>query len=306
MNFGVTFWRILSYAWKNLARNVWMGLATVFVLVLALLSVNVLVGVNALLDHAVAALEDKVDITTYFKPETPEAVLQQAQFFMASLPQVGAANLFTREQALEIFKARHADDPKILDALAELDQNPLGPSLVIKAKNTEDYPFLIEALKNPQFDFAIESKTYDDHALAIDRVREVGDSARLFGAILIAIFAVFSMLIVYNAIRVAIYTQRKEIAIMRLVGASGVFVRLPFVFEGLALALASLLAAAGIIAAAVYGLEPRLYSFFDGASPGLKPFFTDHFWSLLLLEGGVLGFLVALSSWAAVGKYLKK
>lgn len=305
MNFGVTFWRIWSYAWKNFTRNVWMGLATIFVLVLSLLSVNVLVGVNALLEQAVATLEDKVDVTVYFKPETPEAVLQQAQFFMVSLPQVGAANLFTRDQALEIFKAQHANDPKILDALSELDQNPLGPSMVIKAKETEDYPFLIEALKNPQFDFAIESKTYDDHALAITRVREVGDSARLFGAILIAIFAVFSVLIVYNAIRVAIYTQRREIAIMRLVGASGAFVRLPFVFEGLVLAVASLLATAGIIALAVYGLEPRLVSFFDGASPGLAAFFIDNFWSLLALEGGALGLLVALSSWAAVGKYLK-
>ncbi len=306
MNFGVTFWRILSYAWKNFARNVWVGLATIFVLVLSLLSVNVLVGVNALLERAVTTLEDKVDVTVYFKPETPEAVLQQAQFFMASLPQVGVANLLTRDQALEIFKAQHANDQKILDALSELDQNPLGPSLVIKAKNTEDYPFLIEALKNPQFDFAIESKTYDDHALAITRVREMGDSARLFGAILIAIFAVFSGLIVYNAIRVAIYTQRKEIAIMRLVGASGAFVRLPFVFEGLVLAVASLLVTVGIIALAVYSLEPRLVSFFDGASPGLASYFIGNFWSLLLLEGGGLAALVALSSWAAVGKHLKR
>jgi cell division protein FtsX len=305
MNFGVTFWRVLSYAWKNFARNVWMGLATIFVLVLSLLSVNVLVGVNALLEQTVATLENKVDVTVYFKPETPEAVLQQAQFFMVSLPQVSAANLFTRDQALENFKAQHANDPKILDALSELDQNPLGPSMVVKAKETEDYPFLVEALKNPQFDFAIESKTYDDHALAITRVREVGDSARLFGAILIAIFAVFSVLIVYNAIRVAIYTQRKEIAIMWLVGASGAFVRLPFVFEGLVLAVASLLVTAGLIAVAVWGLEPRLVSFFDGASPGLASFFIGNFWSLLLFEGGALGILVALSSWAAVGRYLK-
>ena len=88
MSIGVTSWRIVSYAWKNFARNAWIALTTIFVLVLSLLSVNVLVGVNALLERAVSTLEDRVDISVYFKSGTPEAVLQQTQFFMAGLPQV--------------------------------------------------------------------------------------------------------------------------------------------------------------------------------------------------------------------------
>jgi len=283
-----------------------MALTTVFVLTLSLLSVNVLVGVNALLEKALVTLENKVDISVYFKAETPDAVLQQSQFFMAGLPQVRETSLLSKDEALEDFKKRHENDPKILEALAELDENPLGATLVIKAKRTEDYAFLLEALKNPQFDFAIESKTYDDHADAIARVREIGESARFFGAILIAIFAAFSVLIVYNAIRVAIYTQREEIGIMRLVGASGSFVRIPFVLEGLFIALLALLLTAGIIVAAIYFLEPRLVSFFDGVDPGLRIYFMQNAWKLAAMEGGSLGALVALSSWAAVGKYLKR
>lgn len=306
MAFQVTTWRIISYAWKNFTRNVWMGLATVFVLVLSLLSVNVLVGVNALLDRAVTTLEDKVDVSVFFKDQTPEAVLQQAQFFMAGLPQVKDVQLLTQEQALEAFKQRHENDPKILEALAELDQNPLGATLVMKARRPDDYPFLLEALKNPQFGFAVESKNYDDHSVAIEKVRDIGASIRFFGAILIAIFAVFSVLIVYNTIRVAIYTQRDEIGIMRLVGASGVFVRMPFVLEGMFLAFLALLVSVGVVAGVVAFIEPRLMPFFDGANPGLWLYFSQNLKQLVALEGGVLMVLVALSSWAAVGKYLKR
>lgn len=302
----VTFWRVVSYAWKNFFRNAWIGLATVFVLVLALLSVNVVVGVGAILDRAVQTLEEKVDITVFFKEKTPDAVLQQAQFFMAGLPQVKDVQLKTPEQALEAFKERHHNDPKILAALAELDGNPLGASMVIKAKNTDDYPFLLEALKNPQFDFAIESKSYDDHAAAIEKVRDIGNSVRLFGIILIVIFGVFSILIVYNAIRVAIYTQREEIGIMRLVGASGAYVRMPFVLEGIFLAMLAMIFAALVVVGSVAFVEPRLIPVFDGADPGLRLFFAQNGVQLLLVEGGALIALVALSSWAAVGKYLKR
>jgi cell division transport system permease protein len=306
MPIATTTGRVISYAWKNFARNAWIGLATVFVLVLALLSVNVLVGVSAMMDRAVTILEDKVDISVFFKQGTPDAILQQAQFFMAGLPQVANVTLNTPEQALEAFKQLHATDPKIMEALAELDQNPLGASLVIKGKHPDDYPFLLEALKNPQFGFAIESKTYDDHADAISRVRDIGNSGRLFGAILVAVFAIFSAMIVYNAIRVAIYTQREEIGVMRLVGASSSFVRMPFVVEGLFIALLALLISAGIVAGIVAGIQPQLVQFFDGADPGLRAFFVGNFWQLLAAEGGTLAVLVTVSSWAAVGKYLKR
>ncbi|MBI5655099.1 hypothetical protein HZC53_05625 [Candidatus Uhrbacteria bacterium] len=306
MSLFVNSWRIIAAAWKHFSRNLWLALTTVFVLVLSLLSVNVLLGVNVLLSNAVRQLEDKIDVSVYFKSETPVAVVEQAKFFMTSLPQVKDATVVTAEKALEDFKKLHADDPKIMSALAELDQNPLGAVLIIKARQTTDYPFLLEALNNPQFDFAIESKNYDDHSDTINRVRDISRSVQVFGAVLIAVFALFSILIVFNTIRVAIYTQREEIGIMRLVGASNAFVRSPFVLEGVFLALFALgVTSVAVYSAAVY-VDPRLGGMFDGANAGLVAYFTAEGWRLALIEGGVLAGLVALSSWAAVGKYLKK
>ena len=140
----VSAWRVISYALKDFVRNAWLGLATAFVLILALLSVNVLVGVNALVDRAIVVLENKIDVSVYFKSDTPEAVLQQAQFFMASLPQVKEVTLLTPEEALARFREVHANDVRILQALDEIGTNPLGASLILKAQKTTDYPFLLD------------------------------------------------------------------------------------------------------------------------------------------------------------------
>ncbi|MFH1620647.1 MAG: permease-like cell division protein FtsX [Patescibacteria group bacterium] len=306
MSLTITSWRIAVAAWKNFARNIWLALTTVFVLVLALLSVNVLVGVNVLLTNAVTMLENKIDVSVYFKQGTPQAVLEQAKFFMTSLPQVKSAELLSADRALESFKQKHANDPKILAALTELEQNPLGASLVLKAKNTSDYHFLLEALRNPQFDFAIESKNFDDHAETINQVRDISKSVKFFGLVLILIFALFSILIVYNTIRVAIYTQREEIGIMRLVGASSTYVRLPFVLEGIILALFALVVCSCIVITAAFYFDPRLMTAFGGTNPGLVDYFKNQVLLLAAIEGGGLSFLVGISSWAAAGKYLKR
>jgi cell division transport system permease protein len=297
--------RIISFAWKNIIRNAWIGLATVLVLVLALLSVNVLIGVNALASSAINILEQKIDVSVYFIPETPEAILDQARSYMAQLPQTEEVSLLTADQALEAFKERHANDPSILDALEELDQNPLGATMVIKAAKTSYYPFLMEALNNPQFSFAIESKTYDDHTVAISQVEQIAATIRYFGLILTIVFTIFSALIVYNAIRVSIYTQREEIGIMRLVGASNAFVRLPLIIDGVFFALLALAISAILIAVMIAVGEPYLLSFYDGTDPGLKTYFSTNLVTLLIGEGIAISLIVAMASWAAVGRYLK-
>ncbi|MBU2566039.1 permease-like cell division protein FtsX [Patescibacteria group bacterium] len=298
--------RIVVFAWKNFIRNAWIGLATVFVLLLALLSVNVLIGVNAMASSAIKILEQKIDVSVYFVPETTQAILDQARSYMSSLPQTSSVELLTADQALEQFKERHKNDPTINQALDELEENPLGASMVIKASKVDYYPFLMEALKNPQFSFAIESKTYDDHAVAIERVKEISQTVRYFGAILTLVFVIFSILIVYNAIRVAIYTQREEIGIMRLVGASNAFVRLPLILDGIFFALLALFLATGAIFLTLTFFDPYIRSFFDGNDPGLLSYFFDNSGRIILYEALVMIVLVSLSSWAAVGRYLKK
>ena len=302
----ITAWRIFSASWKHFARNLWIGIATVFVFTIALVSVNVLLGVNAVIEEVVTMLEQNVDVTVTFNTGTPEALLDQARFYVVSLPQTAEAKLVTPDEALVAFKERNKKNPKILEALNELSSNPLGAQLVIKAKHSEDYPFLLEAVRNPQYAPFIRSSSYDDHREAIARIQQAGSQIRLFASALVAIFALFGLLAAFNAIRVAIYTQREEIAIMRLVGASASYIKLPFVLEGVWMALLSAALTASGVWAGIRILEPRLLVLFDGRDPGLSAFFIQNGATLAALQVGGLLILSALVSWIAVGRYIKR
>jgi cell division transport system permease protein len=299
-------WRIFIASWKHFARNLWIGIATVFVFTIALLSINVLLGVNAVIEQVVTLLEQKVDVTVTFNSGTPEALLSQARFYVVSLPQTAEARLVSPEEALVAFKERNVNNPKIIDALNELASNPLGAQLVIKAKHPEDYPFLLEAVRNPQYEPFIRSSSYDDHREAIARIQEAGAQIRLFASALVAIFAFFGLLAAFNAIRVAIYTQREEIAIMRLVGASASYIKGPFVLEGVWIALLSAILSASGVFAVVMLLQPRLTTLFDGRDPGLVSFFTQNAFQLVTIQLGGLLVLSALVSWMAVGRYIRR
>lgn len=304
----ITLWRLFIYSWKNLFRNAWIGLATIFVFMMALLSINVLLGVNVLLTRVITVLENKVDVTVTFKKDAPEPVINGARFYLTSLSQVASVQTISQEQALTVFKQRHADNPKVLAALELLkgQGNPLGAQLILKAKNPDDYPFLLQAVQNPQYATFIEKSSYDDHRLAIDRVREMGREGRIIGAILVAIFVFFGALIAFNAIRVAVYTQREEIAIMRLVGAPSFFIRGPFILEGIWLALVAIILSLGVIFGVLHSIEPMLRPFFDGGESGLVSFFTQSWPQIFLIEVIGMAGIVSLVSWAAVGKYIKR
>lgn len=300
-----TAWRIFVASWTHVWRNLWIGLATVIVFTVALLSVNVLLATNVMVEKAVAFIEQRVDVTVLFQPGTPEPLLNQARSYVLQLPQTASVELITADQALAQFKERNKNNPKILEALAELSSNPLGAELIIKARETQDYPFLLAAVRNPQYLPFIRKSSYEDHRQTISTIQEGAKSIRLFGSGLVAIFAFFGLLAAFNAIRVAIYTQREEIAIMRLVGASSSYIRLPFVLEGVWLAaFASILSAIAVWAGLQYG-EPKLTSFF-GTDLGIGVFYVSHWPLLVLLQFGSIALLSGLVSWIAAGRYIKR
>ena len=287
-------------------RNAWLGLATVFVLAMSLLSVNVLLSVNAMVERVVTLLEKKVDVTVTFHPSTPTAVVDQARFYLTSLPQVKTVQFISSEEAIKQFRGRHRNEPRVLAALDELGSNPLGAQLVVKAARPDDYPFLMRAIQNPQYASFIQSQSADDHQLIIARVERMGRNARLFGSALVALFAFFGLLIVFNVIRVTIYTHRDEIGIMRLVGAPNFFIRSPFLLEGVWLTGMAVVFATAVFLPFVSWVEPLLKPLFDGSDPGILAFFRGHFVTIAAAEIGGLLSAVLFVSWAAVGRYLHR
>lgn len=301
----ITLLRILSASWKNFFRNAWIGVATMFVFGMAILSVNVLLGVQAVMGRAAHALEDRVDVTLTFRTATPEPVLAQLRLYALSLPQVKSVELISAKDALQRFRARYVSQPKVLAALEELSGNPLGAQMVVKAQEPSQYPFIVKALQSPQYAPFIQKQTYEDHRGAIVRIQAIADQARLAGSILVALFALFGLLTVVNAVRVAVYTQREEIAIMRLVGASSMFIRAPFVLQTVWFGVGALFGVSLVTYVAISYLDPALRPVFDG-EVGLLALVQTQGPKILLVQLVTLVILMGFTAWIAVGRYIRR
>ncbi len=302
----ITSARIMKFAAKDFWRNIWLSLVTTSILTLAFISVNGLLVLNLVARHAVAAVEDRIDVSVYFVKDANDEVVKTVRSYLLSLPQVREVSATTPDEALARFKERHAANPAIAKSLDSLEANPLGPSLSVKARKTEDYPSVMRALENPAFSAYIAEKNFDDHKAVIERIQAISLQVERAAVAVSLVFLVIAILIVFNSVRIAIYTHREEIAIMKLVGASNGFVRLPFMVEGVFYCVIALLLAAAVVLPGLRLLTPAVVSFFASADADIFGYYQANALPIfgLQLAGGVL--LTVVASAVAVGKYLRR
>ncbi len=303
----ISFYRICKFAFKDFWRNIWLSFVTTSILALAFLSVNVLFVLNLLAHNAITAVEQRVDVSVYLVPGTSEEVIKTIRSYLLAQQNVKEVQLTSSDEALQKFRERHADNPAILHSLDTLEKNPLGPSLSVRARAPEDYVAIMRALENPAFASSIVEKNYDDHRVVIDHIQSIATQVER-GALAISIlFLLIAILIVFNSIRVAIYTHREEIGIMKLVGASNFFIRMPFVVEGVSFCILGLLVAAALVLPGIRFLSPAVMEYFGGGgSADLFGYYKTHAVQIfgVQLLGGI--FLTAAASGIAVGKYLRR
>jgi cell division transport system permease protein len=297
--------RVLRAGFVNLMRNSFVSLAAVFVMTMTLLIIGSLMFVNALISDFVSYVRDKVDVNVYFVTTADDKAILDLKTALENLPEVSNVLYTSKDDALAAFRAKHQDDQLTLQALDELGTNPFGAELSIKAKDPSQYAGIATFLDDRTMDASgkpfIDSVNYMQNKAVIDQLQKVTDYVQRFGWGTIVVFALASILITFNTIRLAIYTAREEIAVMRLVGASNMYTRGPFVVEGTLYGIVS-----GIIALIVFF---PLSWFLKGPSETLfgadiLSYYLSHFWLFLLvliLAGALLG---AISSFLAVRKYL--
>lgn len=305
MSFFLSGARIVKFAWQNFWRNGWLSLVTITILVLALLNANALIVLNVIGQRAVEAVESKLDLSVSFKPDTSEDLIAEARGYLAGLSQVRTITYLTPEEALVAFKEDFANDPEVLASLEEIDGNPLGAELIITAHDPNDFAFIVEALQHPQFASSIEETDYDDYQTMIDKINATTRQVQNGGIVVGTIFTLIALLIVFNSIRVAIYTHREEIAIMRLVGASGFFVRAPFLVEAFFYTFIALLITAAIVYPLLTVIEPSLNTFFGTTQTGLVSFYKQNALVLIGVEFATFAVLTILSTSLAMNRHLK-
>ena len=228
-----TLLRIIKYGLQSFWRNGLVSAATIIVMVLALMVFEGLIIFNVLTETAIASLQDKIDISVYFKTSAPEDDILKIRKSLEGLKEVKAVEYISRDKALEIFEEKYRDDPTISQAIKELGTNPLLASLNIKAHNPEDFAIIAAYLENDNFKNLIEKVTFTQSRLAIERLTNLVNTVQKMGVTLIVFLALTAALVIFNTISLAIYSNREEIGIMRLVGASNAFINGPYIVEAI-------------------------------------------------------------------------
>lgn len=297
--------RILKSAVQDFFRNFWLSLITVTILALSLFSINFMIVVGVISNTAINSVEEKIDLSLYLKTDATESDIAVLKKDIEDQPAVEKVVYVSKVQALESFQAKHKDDQSIQEALREVGNNPLSASLVIEAKNLSGYTEVINKLDTLSKYNIIESKNFDDHEALLKTMNNITEKTRQVGLIVSLIFVAITILVVFNAIRIAIYTHQKEIRIMKLVGASNWFIRAPFLVEGILYSLVGVVAVVLLFYPFLQLLQPYLATFFNSGELNLIKYFNDNFIAIFGLQFIAAGVINTLAGLIAVGKYLK-
>lgn len=304
-----TFKRIFKYGGIGFYRNRTISLSAIFVMVVTLFIIGVIFFAQGLLTHSLAQLQNKVDINVTFVTTAPEDKILELKTSLEKLPEVSTVEYLSRDEVEAQFEIRHQDDALALQAIREVGGNPFGALLQIKAKEPGQYESIAAFLKegsgtlegNPDFidqiNYFRNKEIIDQLVSFIDGINRVAYTAAFF-------FIAVSIMITYNTMRLAIYVFRDEIAVMRLVGAGRMYVRGPFMVEGIIYGLVASLLALLLFWPVAYFTTGRTKEFFAGFD--ILNYYGAHIFTLALLFIGIGVSLGAISSYLAVRKYLQR
>ncbi len=302
------FKRVLRGGAKDFARGGSVSAATVLIMTVTLAIIGSLVFLSALLTFTLNSIRDKVDVSAYFVTTASESEILAVKSKLESLPQVASVSYTSADQALAAFREHHASDELTLQALDELGGNPLDASLEIRAKDPSQYESIVSFLQaSPALSSdgasIIDRVNYTQNKDVIDRLALAIRATREVGFAVVLVFAIASILIAFATIRLAIYSSRDEIGVMRLVGASNAYIQGPFIVAGII---------TGVIAASIVLLLFWPATWYVGAETAnwfggfnLASYYLSHFlllFSILMGSGVVLG---GVASVLAARKYLK-
>ncbi len=301
--------RIVTAGLRGFYRNRTVSLSSIFILTITLSIITAFYLFHAIFAYTLDQVTEKVDVRIYFTTDATEEQIGDVKARLMGLPQVKSVTYTSRDQALTEFREKHIGDQLTIQALDELGTNPFGASLSVVAKDTSQYQAIAEQLSSADSSLlggasgSVDKINYYQLKDSIDKLNNIIGWTNTVGFWLSMIFILMSCMIVYNTIRLAIFVYRDEIAVMKLVGASNMFIRGPFIVEAILYALSATVVTLAIFYPATIWVTKKTVFFFEGMN--INAYFLSHFFQLagLLLLAGVV--LAVVSSLLAVRKYLK-
>ena len=306
--------RIIKYGAKGFTRNIWLSCAAMAVMSITLIILFVTVVASVILSNTADMMREKIDVTIYFRPNTSEKTLGELTDIISKDSNVKSVVVSTSAEEYEKFLQENADSDEILgildDEMKELMISKMQATMRLKVYNVDNLDSIREIVETNRVFMANLDKdmvpTYDVNQAEIATITSWARIARTGGIILAIVFLVISVLIIFSTIRMAIFSRREEIYMMKLVGADKKFIRGPFLVEA---QICGIIAAIIAATASYFGfmfLAPKLEGY--GIDVGsIRNVLESNQLILVYLVFIVLGVLIGeVSSRLAVSRYLHK
>lgn len=287
-------------------RNLSTALGSIITIFLSLLIIGIFCICGVIINNVVTSVENQVSITAYVADDASEQDIHAVEQYIQELPGVESVDFTTKDQALENFTNSMTSNP---DIVAQLDgENPLPASIDVNLSEAQSVSDIANRiLENETFvkicdnpDDPSDSLQYGQKT--VDKLFSLTNAIRYIGIGLIVVLVLIAFIFINNTIRLAILARRKEIAIMRLVGASNGFIRGPFLAEGALHAIIGALLAIGVIELIRLFAFPRITAALPWLPINVDPVTFVLIYVTLLCAGLVIGLL---GSVFAMRRYLK-
>ncbi len=303
----ITFRRLFIVGCKNFVRNAWLSIAATVVMIVTITIVLSAIVLNVTARNAITELSKNLKISVYLKDDAPSDVQQQLKSSLVANQYVSSVEFISREQAKENFTASFQNDEKLLEGLALIGGESLPASYEVSVNDIERINEVGDVAKDPRFADAVEEVSLGKTNVksTIDRAAAAQRFVIRSSILASSIFAIVSVLIIFNTIRMAIFTRSEEIRTMKLIGATPNYIRGPFIIETTLYGIIAGLAANAIVYAGIISFGSKLSTQAEFAET--YTYFTSAGIMLSMLAGGIFaGILVGMvSSILAMEKYLR-
>jgi cell division transport system permease protein len=290
-----TFEYFVREACASLRRNSLMSIASVSTVALSLLILGMFLIMVLNLNHMASALESQVQISVYLQDSLNDRDIREVGTRITKIPGVVQVTFVGKEEALTRFKQRLGDQQGLLAVLG--DTNPLPNSFEVKVDKPESVKSVAQAVAKFK---GVENARFGQEI--IEQLFTLTRMIRLFGLALIVFLAFAALFIISNTIRITVFARRKEIGIMKYVGATDAFIRWPFLIEGMILGCVGAIIAVFLLIEAYSVLTGQIYQKLVFLPLIPKYPFLTYVSTLLIVAGTVIG---ALGSTISLKRFMK-
>lgn len=304
----ITVERIIKTGAVNFIRNISLSVAATAVMVVTLTIVLFSVIANATFNNTISQITSKIDISVYLKDDVTEQQRNKLITQLEGLNNVNSVAYVSKDDALANYQKENQGNMELMLAISQTD-NPLPATIQIKPKDPgriEEIRAVVETPDNKALQ-SDQTSYSGDRKEAIDKITNATSFFTKAVVIGIIVFAIISMLIIFNTIQMAIFNRRDELTIMRLLGASTWYIKGPFIVETMLYGIVSAIISLSLCNA-LFVVQAQA---FDASSLGLldikfaNQYFSDHFLLFLVMQlvaGMAIG---AISALIATRRYLK-